>query len=74
MSPYFDRVWDIIRGDWDDYQNENSERVQALNSPRTRASQIHDFMRDRATRLAELDSTIKAVIRNQITVVMIYVK
>lgn len=70
MLPYFDKIWGVIRGSWDDYQTELSAMARAINSPRTRASQIHDFMRARGTRLAETDQTIRALIHNQMFVLV----
>ena len=68
MLPYFDRLWGVINGGWDDWNTELSPKVRALASTRTRACMINDFMRIRASRLTEEDETVKVAIRQQMFV------
>ena len=70
MLPYFDRLWGVVNGSWDDWGTELSPKVRALASTRTRACMVNDFMRTRGTRLAEEDPNIKAVIRQQMFVLV----
>ncbi len=65
MISYLGGMWQMIRGSVDDYETKISDEVRALNSPRTRASQIHDFMRMRGVRWSESDPTIQSIIHRQ---------
>ena len=58
MLPYFDRLWSVINGSWDDWNTEISPKVRAIACSRTRACMVNDFMRTRGSRLAEADATI----------------
>ncbi len=70
MLPYFDRLWGVINGGWLDWGTEMSPKVRALASTRTRACMVNDFMRTRGARLAEDDPNVKAVIRQQMFVLV----
>lgn len=70
MLPYFDRLWGVVNGGWGDWSAELSPKVRALASTRTRACMVNDFMRDRGTRLAEEDANVKAVVRQQMFVLV----
>jgi len=71
MLPYFDRLWGVINGGWDDWGTEISPKVRALSSTRTRACMVNDFMRIRGLRLAEEDATISVVIKQQMFVLVL---
>lgn len=70
LLPYFDRLWGVIRGGWDDWNNEVPELVRARATRRSQASMIHDFMRWRSGKLAEEDQTVKALVRQQMFVLV----
>lgn len=70
MLPYFNSLWEVINGGWEDWNSELSPKVRAVASSRTRASLVNDFMRTRGTRLAEEVPNIKAVIRQQMFVLV----
>ena len=70
MLPYFDRLWGVVSGSWGDWEAELSPKVRALASTRTRACMVNDFMRTRGVRLAEEDPNVKAVIRQQMFVLV----
>lgn len=70
MLPYFDRLWGVVHGAWGDLNSEISPKVRALSSPRTQACLINDFMRTRGSRLAEEDTTIRVVIKQQMFVLV----
>lgn len=70
MLPYFDRLWGVINGAWEDWGAEISPKVRALSSTRSRACLVNDFMRTRGSRLAEEDETIRVVIKQQMFVLI----
>lgn len=70
MIPYFDRLWGVINGAWEDWGAEISPKVRALSSTRSRACLVNDFMRTRGSRLAEEDETIRVVIKQQMFVLI----
>lgn len=70
MLPYFDRLWGVINGGWDDWGEEVAPKVRALASSRSRACLVHDFMRNRGVRWAEEDANVKALIRQQMFVLV----
>lgn len=70
MLPYFDRLWGVINGAWEDWGTEISPKVRALSSTRSRACLVNDFMRTRGSRLAEEDETIRVVIKQQMFVLI----
>jgi hypothetical protein len=70
MLPYFDRLWGVVNGGWDDWGTEINPKVRAMSSARSRASLVHDFMRNRGVRWAEEDSHVKAVVRQQMFVLV----
>lgn len=70
MLPYFDRLWNVVNGGWEDWNSELSPKVRSVASNRSRASLVNDFMRTRGTRLAEEDPNVKAVIRQQMFVLV----
>lgn len=70
MLPYFDRLWGVINGGWEDWNEEMSPKVMAMASTRTRACMVNDFMRTRGCRLAEEDATIKIATRQQMFVLV----
>lgn len=70
MLPYFDRLWNVVNGAWGDLDAEISPKVRALSSTRTRACLVNDFMRTRGSRLAEEDSTIRVVVKQQMFVLV----
>jgi hypothetical protein len=70
MLPYFDRLWEVVNGSWDDWNKEISAKVLALASSRSRAALVNDFMRSRGARLALEDGTVAVVIRQQMQVLV----
>lgn len=70
MLPYFDRLWGVVNGAWEDWGTEISPKVRSLSCTRTRACLVNDFMRTRGSRLAEEDATIRVVIKQQMFVLV----
>ena len=70
MLPYFDRLWGVVNGSWEDWEKEISPKVRALSSTRTRACLVNDFMRTRGSRLAEEDATIRVAIKQQMFILV----
>ena len=70
LLPYFDKVWGVVNGSWQDWNEEVSPKVRALASSGSRAHLVNDFMRTRARRLAEEDENINAVISKQMFVLV----
>lgn len=70
LIPYFDRLWGVINGAWSDWNADVPDKVKAKAHSRSRASLIHDFMRDRGVRLAEVDPTVTTVIQQQMFVLI----
>ncbi len=70
MLPYFDRLWSVVNGAWEDWETETSPKVRAISSTRTRACLVNDFMRIRGSRLAEEDETIRIAIKQQMFVLV----
>lgn len=70
MLPYFDRLWSVINGAWEDWDVEVSPKIRAISSTRTRACLVNDFMRTRGSRLAEEDQTVKVIIKQQMFVLV----
>lgn len=70
MLPYFDRLWEVIHGSWNDWNTEVSTKVRAIASTRTRACMVNDFMRSRGARLAEGDPTVTVVLKRQMQVLV----
>ncbi|MEO5971602.1 MAG: hypothetical protein ABIQ95_16880 [Bdellovibrionia bacterium] len=70
MLPYFDRLWNVVNGAWQDWSEEISPKVRAISSTRSRACLVSDFMRVRGSRLAEEDNSISVVIKRQMFVLV----
>lgn len=70
MLPYFDRLWGVVNGSWEDWEKEISPKVRALSSTRTRACLVNDFMRTRGSRLAEEDVTIRVAHKQQMFILV----
>lgn len=70
MLPYFDRLWGVVNGSWEDWEKEISPKVRALSSTRTRACLVNDFMRTRGSRLAEEDATIRVANKQQMFILV----
>ena len=70
MLPYFDRLWGVINGGWEDWNTEISPKVRAQSSTRTRACMVNDFMRTRGSRFAMEDANVEVVIKQQMFVLV----
>ncbi|SDY40161.1 hypothetical protein [Nitrosomonas sp. Nm33] len=70
MRPYFNGLWSVINGAWEDWQIEISPKVKSLTSARTRACMINDFMRIRGIRLAEENESINFLTKQQMFILV----
>lgn len=58
LSSKYSSLWAVASGGWTDYNSLVPAEVRAVASTRSRASLVHDFMVNRARKLAEIDQDI----------------
>ena len=71
LAEYYDPLWDIVSEAWEDYRREVSPAARAVFSPRSRASNVHDFMIARCRRFSETVDGVETRVRKAMCVMVV---
>lgn len=71
LAEYYDPLWDIVSEAWADYSREVSPAARAVFSPRSRASNVHDFMIARCRRFSETVDGVETRVKKAMCVMVV---